>query len=176
MRLWAGEDGMLSDMAMYLFVFYFYLRSISEISILVRNTSGIWWEGKWIAVVETLLNLILNIILVNIWGIEGVILATIISMILINIPFETYTVYKTCFKISPMKDLINYVFQGFLMVIIVVLTYNVADLIHCDGFKEIILKGLVSVIVSNCMLLLIYIKNSKLKALLIILLQGLHLK
>lgn len=39
-RLWAGDEGLLSDTVMIMFVVFFYIREVSEISILVRNSSS----------------------------------------------------------------------------------------------------------------------------------------
>lgn len=164
MELWAGTEGLLSEMSVILFVGYFYIRVISEISILVRNASGVWWEGKSIAVVETIVNLGLNILFVKIWGVEGIILATIISMLSINIPFETYSVYKHYFGIAPWRDLGKYLLQGLIAFITVFITYRINQLFNNMGGIDFLISIAVCIFVPNIILLIFHWKNEKLRA------------
>lgn len=172
MKVWSGEEGLLSEKAVVLFVVYFYLRVISEISILIRNSSGVWWEGKWIAVVESLVNFMLNLAFVQLWGVEGIIIATIISMLFINIPFETYSVYKHYFQIMPWHDLKEYIFQGGITLIAVTVTYNVILLYHKRGWGNFFIDILICAFMSNVVLFIFYLKNEKMKRVIEILIQG----
>lgn len=171
MKVWAGTEGLLSEKAVVLFVVYFYLRVISEISILIRNSSGVWWEGKWIAIVESLVNLGLNVALVHIWGVEGIIVATIISMFVINIPFETYSVYMNYFKIKPWQDLKEYILQGGITLIVVTVTYCVILLCHSKGLNSGFVDILLCAFVSNFVLFIVHFKNEKMKRVIEIVLQ-----
>ena len=172
MKVWAGAEGLLSEKAVILFVVYFYLRVISEISILIRNSSGVWWEGKWIAVVESLVNFVLNIVLVRIWGVEGIIIATIISLFFINIPFETYSVYKHYFKIMPWRDFKEYILQGCITLIAVMVTYNVILLCHNGSWSNFFVDILICAFVVNFILFIFHLKNEKLKRVIEIIVQG----
>ncbi|UKI56600.1 MAG: polysaccharide biosynthesis C-terminal domain-containing protein [Treponema succinifaciens] len=51
-----------------------------DMNSLYFNASGMWWDGKYRAIAESLLNIIGNFILVKLMGIYGVILATVISI------------------------------------------------------------------------------------------------
>ena len=160
--IWAGKESVLSDTAMVLFVIYFYLKVIGEISTLVRNSSGIWWEGKWIAVFESIINLLLNIILVQFWGIEGIILATVISMLLINIPFETYYVYKYYLGIHPWKDLIDYLINGIIMCFAIGITYFVTRLHISKGIITMVMWVLECLLIPNVIWIMTHLKNQNL--------------
>lgn len=174
MALWAGEESLFSELTVAMFVIYFYLRTISEISILVRNSSGVWWEGKWIAIVESLVNFGLNIVFVQIWGVEGILLATIISMLIINIPFETYYVYKYYFKIMPWKDLLRYLIDGCIAFITVTITYYITKS-SCKSYENaLVVMGIECIFIPNIILFLFHCKNEKFKRLVEIVIQGLQ--
>lgn len=172
MKVWAGTEGLLSEKAVVLFVVYFYLRVISEISILIRNSSGVWWEGKWIAIVESLVNLLLNVALVHVWGVEGIIIATIVSLFFINIPFETYSVYKHYFEIKPWQELKEYMLQGCITLMVVTITYSVVLFSHSRGLNNGFVDILLCAFVPNLVLFTAHFKNEKMKRVIEIVVQG----
>ena len=156
MRLWVGEDNILTDIGVILFCTYFYARTLSNIPQMIRNASGIWWEGRYVAVIETILNIIANLVLIRIWGLEGVILATVLSIVLINIPFETYYVYKYYFKQSAKQDLIKYLVDAIITGIIVAITYFVSRMYHGGWVSTFIYYGCMCVLIPNTLLLVTY--------------------
>lgn len=164
-RLWAGADNILSNTCVILLCIYFYIRAVSEIPMLVRNSSGIWWEGKWVAIAESLLNLVLNLIFVKIWGIEGIILATIISMLVLNIPFETYYVYKYYLKKNPTRDLLKYLLDGAKTAVVVAITFLASRLYHGGWITTFIYYGVVCVVVPNVLLSVLHFNSSEFKSL-----------
>lgn len=80
MELWIGKEFMLSFFSVSLICFYFYILKMGDINSLYFNGSGLWWNGRYRSIVESLLNLFGNFILVIFWGVDGIILASIISV------------------------------------------------------------------------------------------------
>ncbi len=158
MLMYAGEDGLLTDGTAILFVIYFYLKCISSISDMVRSSSGIWWEGKWVALFETGVNIVLNLIFINIWGIEGVVVATIVSLALINIPLETYYIYKYYFQLPMKFALMEYIKGGFVNALSICIVWVVTGRLQFGVIVDMIL-GLV---ISSIILLVFYYKSEEL--------------
>ncbi len=79
MKLWMGEKLMFPDHIMFLFCYYFWMLKQGDINSVYYQAAGLWWRGKWRSVVEASLNLVLNIMLGYIFGIIGILFATIIS-------------------------------------------------------------------------------------------------
>ena len=73
---------------------------LGDVTAIYRQSAGLWWEDRLRPVIEAIVNLTLNILLVKHLGVNGVILSTIISIIVINIPWATYVLFKYYFKIS----------------------------------------------------------------------------
>lgn len=159
MIMYAGKEGLVTDGAVILFVAYFYLRCISSVSDMVRNSSGIWWEGKWVALFETGVNFALNIALIGIWGIEGVVVATIISLALINIPLETYYIYKYYFKMSMRYAIMEYVKGGF------VNTLSIGAVLFVKSRLSlgVVVSMLFGAVISFTLLLIFYRKSEELE-------------
>lgn len=98
MKLWVGEKLMLSDKDMMLFCFYFYLINMNNIRNQYINGAGIWDKLKASYVLEAGGNLILNIVLGKLWGITGILMATIITIFLFNYVMRTHILFKNYFR------------------------------------------------------------------------------
>ena len=162
--LWIGEQYTFSEFTVILFGIYFYLLQISSISGLIRNSTGIWNVGKWIPIVETLLNLILDIILIQYYKQDGVLIGTIVSLALINIPFETTVVFREYFKEKPFKVLGDYLLNGIVAAGIIYVCYCVTGLFMPEaGIVTFVVKGVVCVAISVGLFVLVHIRDSRLK-------------
>lgn len=103
MKLWVGEELVLKNGIMGLYVLYFYVARIPNIAGRYFDSAGLWWQGKWKCFVETGVNLVLNIGLGYKFGISGIIMATIISALVINVPLTVNILFKNYFKTSRKK-------------------------------------------------------------------------
>lgn len=95
--IWLGADFRLSQEAVILFSVYIYLQGEAMIIKIMRESIGLWKQGKVWAGIEMVTNLMLNVLLVIWIGVEGIILATIISMLFISIPVENRIIFKKYF-------------------------------------------------------------------------------
>ena len=94
MKVWMGENLMLDIWMVMLFCIYFYVLKVGVIRTTYANAKGLWWENRYRAIIESVLNLVLNWILINFMGIYGVILGTIISIVVVNLGYGTQILYK----------------------------------------------------------------------------------
>ena len=97
MKLWVGTDLMLSDKDMMLFCLYFYLINMNNIRNQYINGAGLWDKLKASYVLEAGGNLVLNIVLGKIWGITGILLATIITIFVFNYVCRTHILFSDYF-------------------------------------------------------------------------------
>lgn len=95
--IWLGVDFRLSWVAVILFSSYIYLYGEIMIIKITRESIGLWKRGKIWAGIEMAVNLVLNVILVNWIGVEGIVLATLISMLFIGIPVENRIIFSQYF-------------------------------------------------------------------------------
>ena len=162
--IWIGEEYIFSLQTVVLFVIMFYLLQIASVSNLIRNSTGIWSVGKWIAVAETIVNLVCDIVLVQYFAQDGVIIGTILSLALINIPFETAVIFREYFKEKPFKVLGDYLLNGLIAGGIIYVCYHVTNLFMYEaGIVAFVVKGVVCVAMSVGLFVLVHIRDSRLK-------------
>lgn len=95
--IWLGEEFRLSNIAVVLFAMYIYLYGETMVIKTMRESIGLWNSGRIWAAVEMVANLILNIVFIIFLGVEGIILATIISILFISIPTENRIIFSQYF-------------------------------------------------------------------------------
>lgn len=146
MVLWVGEKLTLPLLAPVLFSIYFYALKMCDIRTTYTSAAGLWWENRSRAICETIANIVLNYLLVRIWGVYGIVLATIIPLILINFGFGAQVLFKHYFtdeKIS--KYFIDNLGYAVVTIISVIVTFKVTTFIGeytvANLFMEYILIG-----------------------------------
>lgn len=95
--IWLGTEYRMSWQIVVLFSVYIYLYGETKLAQIMREGTGMWRRGRIWAAVEMMANLGLNILLLLWIGTEGVILATVISVLLISIPMENRIIFSGYF-------------------------------------------------------------------------------
>ena len=96
-RFWVGEENMLSDGLMLVFVAYFFFERIGNVCFQYRQASGLWWEDRLRPLVDGAVNLALNYILVQVIGVAGVMLSTILCQVFIDSVWGSHILFRFYF-------------------------------------------------------------------------------
>lgn len=160
-RLWQGEENMLPFGIAVCLGIYFFTYKLGDICWAYREAIGLWWEGKFGPLISSIVNLTLNIILVRKIGIYGIVISTIISIVLITMPYGGYILYKHYFKTQKFRSyILRNIFYFLIMCVVSTLTYFICSLLSFEGVIELAVKTIICMLVPNVLLLLIYFKYS----------------
>ncbi|MBR1884232.1 MAG: oligosaccharide flippase family protein [Clostridia bacterium] len=159
MKIWLGESYMFSYITVILFCLYFYSLKMGDILSAYNQGAGLWWEGKYRALAETLLNIVLNVILGKLFGVNGIILGTLISLLLINFGYGSTIVFKHYFKDIGYKEYFmkHLLYFGVTLAICVIM-YFVTGFININMYVDFIIIGILCIIVPNVFYYLVYRK------------------
>lgn len=97
-KFWVGSKLMLNESTMIMFCVYFYVLSMGSIRFLYHQAAGLFWVKRYWTIAEAFVNIIGNWILVQRWGMFGVVCSTIISLLTIDFAYSTTIVYDFYFK------------------------------------------------------------------------------
>ncbi|MBQ4633864.1 MAG: hypothetical protein IJB71_00770 [Bacilli bacterium] len=89
-----------STMIALSFVAVMFVFIIKMDTVLFVNAGGLYVETKYCALTDTIINLILSLTLVHVFGISGVIMATAISAFIAEYIMKTIVVHKKIFEVS----------------------------------------------------------------------------
>lgn len=160
MKLWAGESLMLEFKDMVLFCAYFYAINMNGMRNLYFSGSGLWWKAKQAFVLEATGNLVLNLVLGYVWGVTGVLVATLVTIVLFNYIHRTQILFKSYFQsISPILFYKN-------QLIYLVTTILCCVVMNCictrfEIFDGIIFRIIACLIIPNVLMLILLYKKKE---------------
>lgn len=161
MIIWVGDKLKLPYINVIQICIYFFVSIVQNLSCAYKDAAGIWHEDRFRPLISGGTNLVLNIFLVKIWGLSGIIIATIICYIFIAIPWVVKNLFKFVFKRKPWEYIRQIVSGFFIAVIIASASYYICTLFQFDGIFEVTKNIIISVVLSNFSLYIIY-RNSDL--------------
>lgn len=131
--------------------------------ILYKDACGIWHHDRFRPLCEAGINLLLNLLLVNIGGLYGILLSTIISMSFVSLPWLVMNLFNFVFRRSS-SEYISILIQNVIVVIVdMIVCYAICQMVHLGGIMTIIFRGAVCVVFSNISYFAIWKNNEDFK-------------
>lgn len=161
--LWIGMEYVLPIGTVLVIVLNAFFDGIRFASYTYRTTLGLFVKGKYVPLIESVINIIVSIILCKIFGLLGIILGTIIARALTVVWFDPYLIYKYEFKKNPIKfygQLLKYLM---IFSVTLILTYLVICKLAFTGIFGFIAKGIICTIVCNVIFILFFFKTQEFK-------------
>lgn len=162
-QLFAGEQYLFSTTIVIIIIIAFYIDGTFTPIWIFRETTGIFKKSKNIAIVLALTNIILSIILGLMFGVSGILGATILSRLLTTYWYEPYLILKSYLKESFFKHVcfnIQFMIKNIVMCIIMYLLFQH---ISIHNYFEFALYGFLIFLGANGILLVLNIKATELK-------------
>lgn len=156
MRLWVGEELLFPMDTMLLFCIYFYVNNLAQVRSVYSEASGLWWEFRYITIAEMVTNLALNFGLGFLLGVNGVLIATIITAFFSSFIGITLLVYKKMFDESPKQYYINNLVYFVLTVILISVIYRILSAIDINTWLKFCGVGVTCVVCSLVSFVSIY--------------------
>lgn len=155
-KIWIGDNYLFPFFTMYLMVMYFFLPRLTCMTYTYREAAGLWWEDRFRPLVATAVNLIVNIILVQIIGMDGVFISTLVCTIFINVPWGSYILFKNYFQ----KSVKEYFGQLLYYIVITNLagfvTLGICGILPSTGWLILFVKMLICCMVPNVIFFIFY--------------------
>lgn len=160
MKLWVGTDLMLSETAMLLFAVYFYFINMNAIRNQYLFGNAFWWKMKWAYLIEAIGNLVLNVVLGKIFGITGVLIATILTIFFCNYLMCNHVLFKNYFK---NESIWQFYRQQFYYLLVAACVTTVTYMI-CRPVDNIIIRAVICTLLPNLMFFILYLPCSRWKS------------
>ena len=160
MLLWVGEELTLPFGISVLFSIYFYALKIGDIRATYSSAAGLWWENRYRAIIEVIANIILNYIFVKLWGVYGIVIATIVPILGINNVFGMNILNKYYFKVNHGTMIFfrkNILYLG-VTIISGIITYYLCSFCG-NSVINLFEKAVICVVVPNILFYVFYSKS-----------------
>ncbi|WP_041140170.1 polysaccharide biosynthesis C-terminal domain-containing protein [Beduini massiliensis] len=155
--LWIGKFYLLNSKIPLLMIILYFLQNMNIPAISVQNALGYHNYDKYLMILQGILNIIVSILFVNLFGITGVILGTIISNIIPTIA-KNFLLYKYYFiDFNWKKFWIDYFKYLILFFINFTLTYT---FINYMNFSNHLFSFIIKMVCCSLLSLIIFITLS----------------
>lgn len=162
MELWVGSELCLDFSAVICFCVYYYFFEINQLLNTYKDAAGIWHEDRFRPLVTAMTNLLMNLIMVQFWGIYGVLLSTVLSMMMIGMPWLIRTLFGTLFSKHLIPDYLKkLIVYTVVSAVACCITFFVCSLIQFDGIPGLLVKLAICIIVPNMMFLSVYFRTTE---------------
>lgn len=159
MKIWLKNDSfVVSNDIMILFVMYFYFFKWFDMNYVYQEAIGLWWDNRFIPLIASIINLIINLTLVKFIGVAGILISTIVSVVFVYDVGYVVVLFKKYFKISPKEYLIRQLYYLFIAVIVGILSYVLCEVVTFDIYISFVLKCIIVLVVPNILFLLFWNK------------------
>lgn len=162
-EVWLGKKYLFDFSVVLVITICFYLKGIRKTCLTYRDALGLFWHDRYKPIIESIINLVASIILGIKYGVLGIFMGTIISTVTTSLWIEPYVLYKYYFK----ENIIDYLYRFIKYTLVVVLTYLIVQkiviLISINGILGLLIKGVVSLILSILIMTIVFIKTNEIK-------------
>ena len=89
---------MFPESSAILFAYLFFISNVRKVCLVYKDATGNWKRDWLKPYLESLFNIIFSFLFASWWGVNGVLLSSIVSMCFVSIPWETYALDKGFFQ------------------------------------------------------------------------------
>lgn len=163
-KLLYGNNYVLGMMEVIIICLNFYIATMLLPLESVKSAAGLYYEDRYISLIQAAINVFISIILGLKIGLIGVLLGTFISYILTIVWERPIIIYKEIFKSNSIVYFKKYILQIFIIVFNILLDYLVITKLFTQvTILNFILKGITIFIVYVVTNIIIFIKSNELQ-------------
>ena len=162
--VWIGTEFILPFEVLIVLVINFYIQGMRRTNNTFKEAAGIFYEDRFVPIMESVVNIIASVILVKIFGLLGVFLGTIISTFILFFYSYPKFVYMPLFNKNYrnyIKDFMTYLIVAFISTF---LSYLAISYIHISNvYIQIIINLILVCIIPNFIHILFFYKTKEFK-------------
>ena len=157
---WVGSEYRIDNLSIVLIVMNFYFLGMRLPIEKFKETAGIYYEDRYWAMLQAIVNLVISVIMVNIIGLPGVFLGTFISNYSIEFWIKPKLVYKKVFNVNLKKYFIKYASYLLICLVTFIITYVSTKFIQGSSVYNFIIKNVINIFIISLIYYVIF-RNSK---------------
>ncbi|MEG1462783.1 MAG: hypothetical protein RSC48_06705 [Anaerorhabdus sp.] len=164
MQWWVGEEYLLPFTAVICLVAYYYIYEVNQLLNLYKDAGGIWHQDRFRPLITAMANLVMNLIMVQSWGIYGVLLSTVLSALFVGMPWLLHNLFTTIFN----KNQLGSYLTNLLKYTVIAIESNVISMLICNCinlgvFATMLLRLIVCVIVPTISFIFAFGRSNEFK-------------
>ena len=173
---WLGADYLFDEATVLVIVINVYITFMRQPCLTTRNAMGLFWYDRYKPLVESVINIVASLILVQRIGVAGVLIGTIISTVSTCLWWEPYVLYKYGLHTKLRKYFLRYSLCAITTVVCGGLCWFLCGFIEESGIASLLLKGLVCVFITIAINIAVFCRSDEFKYATNLLRRFIHIK
>lgn len=156
--VWLGKEYVLSQTIVFALSTNFFVAGIMNTLWTFRSTLGLFSQGKYRPLIVAAINIVLSICLSFFWGVFGVLIATSISRVCVNLWYDPWLIHRDGFHRSVVPFFLSYLKRIVLLISITILMQLISYAVFSNGITilRFIVMTCITSIVPNSIMILLY--------------------
>ena len=162
MRIWMGEDLMLSYGMVFSFCVYFVVYEYTRLFNTFKNAAGQWHHDRFRPLISAAVNLGLNLALVKSIQLYGILWSSTFALGAIEIPWLMHNIFKIVFPYDSLKKYLSAI-GGYVLAGLIAwgITSAMAMLIHLPEWPAFIISTAASALIPTILYILCFRKRAE---------------
>lgn len=162
--IWLGKEYILAHFILIVLVFNYFQKSMRNSYVVFKESAGIFYEDRFVPLIEAVTNIVASYILLKIFGFAGVFMGTIISGLTLWCYSYPKYVYKGLFNrnyISYFKETCGYIL---FFIVLASGSYYLSLFINFDNiYIQLMIKIILCLTIPNFVVAIIFCKTDNFK-------------
>lgn len=165
-QLWIGEDFLLSFSIVTALAIRFFTAGYMNTMGTFRTTMGLFVHGQFVPVITSAANILLSIVMGKYWGVAGVLFATSLTRLCMDMWYTPMIIYKYGFKQDVSKFFIDYLFRLLLLITVSIGMVLISRAILTEvTVQKFILLAALTIVLPNAVFMIVLHKRAEFKEL-----------
>ncbi len=163
-EIWMGKSYLLSFGVVVALVINFYVSGMRKTSNTFKEAAGIFYEDRFVPLIEITVNVVSSVILAYFFGLAGVFIGTILSAFVLFLYSYPIFVYKKLFGRTYFQFLKEFLYYLVLSMFCMGITYGITCLINVSNLiVALVINFIICMIIPNLIYFIIFRKTDDFK-------------
>lgn len=158
--IWIGKQYLIDQEILITLIISYYLNSTKSSVGIFKEAAGIYYEDRFVPLIEGTVNLLFSIILGKVFGLSGIFLGTILSSLVLWLYSYYKFVYKKLFDLSYLNYTISNLKYLFVFIIILIISIIFNNFVIIDNnYLKMFVNIIYSLIIPNIVIIILFNKT-----------------
>ena len=161
-EIWVGKEYLFSIGVVSIIIINFYISGMRKTVLTFRDALGLYWQDRYKPIIESVINIIASLILVENYGVLGVFIGTLISTLTTCFWLEPYILYKYGIKNNVKKYFSKYAIYTFITIVAGCITVMISEFIFYNvNIINFVGKMIICTIIPNLFFFMAFHKSKE---------------
>ena len=158
-KLWIGSEYLFDHFVLVVLLVNLYIQGMRQTTMAFKDAAGVFYEDRFVPLIEAVINLVSSLMLVQVFGLAGIFMGTIISNLFLYVYSYPKYVYKLVLEGTYREFFKLHILHAILTFIICLITAYFSSLITVSNqWLQLLLNGILCLTVPNILYLAFALK------------------